>query len=63
MSPFADIACIFSPVLSFDVTTGLTLIIHPLSMKSIQGRISFGSNPLWAGKNKITHRPMKYLLV
>jgi len=52
MSPFADIACIFSPVLSFDVTTGLTLIIHPLSMKSIQGRISFGSNPLWAGKNK-----------
>ena len=52
MSPFADLGLIFTPVYSFTVTTGLSLIVHPLSMKSIQGRISFGSNPLWAAEQK-----------
>lgn len=51
LAPFTDVAFIFTPEETFDFTTGITMIIHPLSMKSIQGRISFGSNPLWAKNN------------
>lgn len=52
MAPFIDFACMFSPVFSADFTTGLTILVHPLSYKSIQGRISFASNPLWLNDAK-----------
>ncbi len=52
MAPFIDVSCLFTPTIGVDFTTGLTLIVHPLAMKSIQGRVCFASNPLWQTINK-----------